>query len=158
MEKFIPKETMKHTKELMEAALPYLDGKAKQSMELALKTSELLDTLQGFPQPSQLSACDLDEKPIDLENLLLGIQTVCTNQEKELIHMLLNFIKAQNIYQSYQALRNKRELNPSNLENSFESPMENLGPIMEIFTSSMNPEQKNQLENMSMLLQMMQMQ
>lgn len=158
MEKSTSKERMQHTMELMEAALPFLDGKPKLSIELALKTSELLDTLQDFPPPSQLSACDLDEKPIDLEALLLGLQTVCSNSEKELIHMLLNFVKAHSIYQSYQAFRTKKGQHPTGPENPFGDIGSNMGSMIEFLTSSMNPEQQSQFESMSMLLQMMQMQ
>lgn len=154
MEKHNLQNANKHTLELVEASIPHLNGKARKSMELVLKASELLDTLHELPKASDLSACELEDDSVNLESLLLGIQNICTNSEKELIHMLLNFTKAQSIYRSYQSTIRKKGENPD----APDASPPNFSSMLDFLTASMTPEQKSQFENMSMLLQMMQMQ
>lgn len=146
-------ENIQHSLDILKAAMPHLNQPAKHSIELALKTGELLETISDLSSPDQLSACDLAQEPIDMEAMLLQIQEVCTDAEKEAIHVILNFVKARKLYQTYQSVKgSNKPLGPF----SNGSPFSNgLSSMMEFFTSQMPSEQKGMFDTMNMLFQTM---
>lgn len=94
----------KHIADLMQAAIPYVNVNQKARMEMLIKASEFVDSFQ-FTQSPELSACDISDETVDYEALLLSLQSVCTSKELELVNTILNFLKTQKIYQTYQSMR-----------------------------------------------------
>jgi hypothetical protein len=95
---------LNHTLELIKAAFPYLDSQSQQTLDLVLKTGELIETFQATRQEGPVTALSIQKKSIDIEALLNGIRDVCNQKEKELIDMILNFYRAKNLYQTYSTL------------------------------------------------------
>lgn len=123
----------KHAMELMHAALPYANGTSKANLKIFIKVGELMDSFSETKE-SQVSACDLSEKELDMEGLLQSLQSVSTRKEAELINTLLNFFKTQKIYKTYQSMKdflpdsddagnNKNKILPF-IENFFQYPPE----------------------------------
>lgn len=144
-----------HALEIMKAAMPHLNTSTKNSVELAVKTGELMEAVTSLHTEGQLSACELDNEPIDTEALLVSIQEVCTSTEKETVNMILNFIKAQKLYQTYQLFK---AANPGvGTESGKESKP--FGPgapsMMDFLKAQMPEEQRNTFDNLSMILNAM---
>lgn len=154
MESFMPAETIAHMVELLDAALPYVNGNAKHSMELIRKAGDLITCLSSSSQSSDLSACDLDtaHQTINMEGLLENLQKVGNPQEKDFIHMILNFIKARNLYTSYQTFQQTHPVSEDRLSaascngHSIPNNRNNINMILEFLLSQLTPEQQKNFE------------
>lgn len=154
MEPLIQNETTAHLVELLDAAIPYVNGNTKHSMELIRKAGDFMSCLSSSPQPSELSACDLDtgNQPIDMEGLLENLHKVCNSQEKDFIHMILNFIKARNLYTSYQTFQQNHPTSEDTLSaaslngHSTQNNHSNMNMILEFLLSQLTPEQQRNFE------------
>lgn len=117
----------KHIADLMHAAIPYVNVNQKARMEMLIKASEFVDSFQ-FTQSPELSACDISDESVDYEALLQSLQSVCTSNELELVNTILNFLKTQKIYQTYQSMR---EFLPAGESSTF--TLNKLLPLIENF-------------------------
>lgn len=117
----------KHIADLMQAAIPYVNVNQKARMEMLIKASEFVDSFQ-FTQSPELSACDISDETVDYEALLQSLQSVCTSKELELVNTILNFLKTQKIYQTYQSMR---EFLPAGESSTF--TLNKLLPLIENF-------------------------
>lgn len=100
-----------HQVDLIRAAMPYIPGNRQQPMNLILKVSELMQTVQT-PEP-ELSTCSTSgSNTFDMEGLLTSIQPLCFSHEAELINMLLNTFRAKRFYQTYQSVAATMEQQP----------------------------------------------
>lgn len=159
MEPFMQTETTAHLVELLDAALPYVNGNAKHSMELIRKASDFM-TCFSSSQSSELSACDFNTgcQPIDMEGLLENLHKVSNAQEKDFIHMILNFIKARNLYTSYQTFQQTHPTSEDTLSaasfggNSAKNNRNNMNMILEFLLSQLTPEQQKNFEMIQNLL------
>ena len=154
MEPFMPTETTAHLVELLDAALPYVNGNTKHSMELIRKAGDFMTCLSSSHPSSELSACDLDTgvQSIDMEVLLENLHKVSNTQEKDFIHMILNFIKARNLYSSYQTFQQMHPTSEETLsaaslnEHSTKNNHNNMNMILEFLLSQLTPEQQKNFE------------
>lgn len=154
MESFMPTETTAHLVELLDAALPYVNGNTRHSMELIRKAGDFITCLSSSPQASELSACDIDtdNQSIDMEGLLENLHKVSNAQEKDFIHMILNFIKARNLYSSYQTFQqthtnSEDTLSAASLNGHFaKNNHNNMNMILEFLLSQLTPEQQKNFE------------
>lgn len=160
MESFMPKEASSHLIELLDAALPYANGNARHSIELMRKVSDLMISLSPSESPSDLSACNLntDYPGINMEGLLENLHKVSNSQEKDFIHMILNFVKAKNLYSSYQTFQQTYAPADATLaaatvkNNTPKMNANNLNLILEFLMSQLSPEQQKNFEMMQSLL------
>ncbi|MBO5483986.1 MAG: hypothetical protein J5979_02095 [Lachnospiraceae bacterium] len=83
---------------ILRAALPYTAGSQRHALELLLQADTLINTAWHGPD-NDLEACDMEARP---EEMLLHIQEYCTPRESDLVQMILNFIKANHLFQSYR--------------------------------------------------------
>lgn len=106
-----------HTALLLSAALPYLQPSFRHPVELALKFLEFSETLKLyrefhgtgplFPPTNSDTVKNkgvfglIDTFVLDLEALLQNLSKVCSGDEKEVIGMFLNLIRAKNFYETY---------------------------------------------------------
>lgn len=166
-----------HTALLLGAALPYLQPAYRHPVELALKFLEFSETLRfyrefPFRQPpisfypaaaSVPNGADtfgifgkIHTYILDLEGLLLSLSSVCTGDEKELIQMFLNLIRARNFYDTYGDLMKSGFSDAGSLSQLFSSLNEVPFPsaaagessagIAESLSSMLSEEQKETLE------------
>lgn len=97
--------SISHIMDLIKAAVPYLDDNLKQSLDLVIKVGDLIETMGTAKQnKTGLSILSLDINSIDIEGLLTSVRKVCYDKEREIVDMILNFIKAKNLYQTYTTL------------------------------------------------------
>ncbi len=148
---------LSHIMDIAKAAFPYLDSDSQQSVDLIIKTGELMDAFQSFRQKGSVTTFSLRKENIDIEGLLTNIRSVCYGQEKELIDMILNFMKAKNLYDTYSAFTSTMAFQSGDSENSDDSSG-GFGnqDMMEILSSMLTPEQKSTFDNINMMFSAMQ--
>lgn len=110
-----------HTALLLSTALPFLQPALRHPVELAMKFLEFSETLklyQEFHLKAGISPEDSLPKPepgifgflntfiLDVEGLLQSLSNVCTGDEKEIIGLFLNLIRAKRFYETYGDLLN----------------------------------------------------
>lgn len=110
-----------HTALLLSTALPFLQPACRHPVELAMKFLEFSETLRfyqefhlkpsgnsfPFPEPAKREPGVfglIDTFVLDLEGLLNGLSKVCTGDEKEIVGMFLNLIRAKKFYENYKDL------------------------------------------------------
>lgn len=153
--------SMTHAVDLMRAAFPFLDSDTQQSVDLLIKTEELMQNFQNVN--NKVSAFSINKKSIDLEGLLKGIRDVCYPKEREIVDMLLNVFQAKKFYETYATIKeamasqtDKSENTESKSSNMF--GMNNNANMSEILDAFLTPEQKSTYENLSMMFNLMQQQ
>lgn len=164
-----------HQADLIRAAMPYASGTNQQSMNVILKVSELMNTMQN-PEP-ELSACSTDNSNggVDMEGLLTSLKNVCHQREADIINMLLNTIHARRFYQTYQTVAATMADEPSlsaaslggnNGRNQSNNTRANSGgnnmnavlnnPLMkDMLDSFMSPEQRSSFNNITNMINTM---
>jgi len=97
--------SISHTMDLIKAAVPYLGNETKESLDLIIKVGDLIELMGTATQSKKgLSALSIDINSIDIEGLLTSVRHVCYEKERAIVDMILNFIKAKNMYQTYTTL------------------------------------------------------
>lgn len=140
---------------IIRAALPYVNSKTRNGMEVAIKTGELAETFQAAEHSPELSACDLENDSTDIEGLLVSVQNVCHGPEKEMVNTVLNFIKTRKLYQSYQEFRKNNlqpELQAASMNGSSSNDSSNNNMMLNFLMSQLTPEQKSTFDAMNMIL------
>lgn len=110
-----------HTAHLLATALPFLQPEYRHPVELITKFLEFSETIKlyqefhtksGNPFSGLFQELSQHGKEgglfglintfiMDLEGLLQCLSQVCTGDEREIIHMFLNIIRAKNFYETY---------------------------------------------------------
>lgn len=158
---------LSHAMDIIKAAFPHLDSGTQQSVDLLIKAGELMDSLTVLKDPNRVSSLSLSKPNIDIESLLTSIRSVCYDKERELIDMVLNFIRAKNLFDTYSILSQTMASGSTDSttnqsgSNMFASLMgglngENNPNIAELLESMLTPEQKSTFDNLSMMLNFMQ--
>lgn len=94
----------KHVTEMMQASLPYVNSKSRAHMEVFIKASELMDSFSQT-NSTELSACNVSSETIDYEGLFQSLQEISTPKEAETLNTLMNFVKTQKLYHTYQNMK-----------------------------------------------------
>ena len=160
-----------HTALLLATALPFLQPAYRHPIELVTKFLEFSETIKLYQEfhtkdgnPFSTFFHDVSrigkEEGIfgvintfitDVEGLLCNLAKVSTGDEKEIIGMFLNFIRAKNFYETYGDLMNlgsmfSQEASPSPSSESFDSsPQQDESPFPGDLSSMLNEEQQNTL-------------
>ncbi len=92
-----------HQLEIIKAAIPYINASEQKLISVYVKASELVDTITIFQKPeASVGICSLGDKKGSLLDMLNDIKAVCTNTEKETVNMLINFLNAFQLYNTYK--------------------------------------------------------
>ena len=159
-----------HTALLLGVALPYLQPAYRHPIELALKFLEFTETLRlyrefhtgvggysfsttaysfGRPDNSVQNPPDnsgflgvLNNYITDPEALLVSLSSVCIGDEKELIGMFLNLIRAKNFYDTYGELLKSQVADSDGLAGLF-SGLGGFAGFGNPFNGTPSPQQSN---------------
>lgn len=161
-----------HTLDIIKAAFPYLDSDSQQSLDLLIKMGDLWNTFQSLRQRDTVTTFSLRKQSIDVEALLTNVREVCYDKEREIVDMILNMIKAKNLYDTYvtltQTMASQSDFsdNQDNSDNSDGTNNSNTSGglfgmggnnnMMEILSSLLTPEQKSTFENINLMFNTMQ--
>lgn len=147
---------VKHTMDILKAALPYADVKSLPTLQIMVKATELMDTIKS--QAFELSTLDLDEGKGDMEGMLNSIRELCTDRERELIDIILNIINAKNLYNTYKTISSMGFNNSDNTEGNPFAGAFGFGDdssMMDILSSMLSPEQQSTFETLNTILSTM---
>ncbi len=151
------RNSLNHVIDIIKAAFPYLDSDSQQSMELIITTGDFMEALHSFKQHKPVTTFSLRKETIDIEALLTNVRNACYEQEKEFIDMILNFIKAKNLYDTYTTFASAMASQTENTENSDGTSGGNGNPdMMEFLDTLLTPEQKSTFDNINMMFNTMQ--
>lgn len=142
----------KHTLNLLNAALPYVNPHSKHSMELMVKATELLDSIHH--QPTELTTLSLQEKKGDMEGMLNSIKEHCSHQERDFIDMIMNITRAKKFYQIYKNVGINTQDNKGDRTNPYAElfGLEDNISVMDVLSSMLTPEQQSTFETLNMVL------
>jgi len=148
---------LNHIIDIAKAAFPYLDSDSQQSVDLILKTGELMNAFQSYKQQDTVTTFSIRKQNIDIEALLSNVRNVCYDQERELVDMVLNFIRAKNMFDTYSAFASTMAFQSENTENT-DGTSDGMGSpdMMDILGSLLTPEQKSTFDNINMMFSVMQ--
>lgn len=137
-----------HYLEIMKAALPYMNPSAQKSVEILVKTEELIEAVQTLDDISELSAASIRRENVDPEMMLNQIKALCTKEEQVMIDNLLNIITMQKLIQGYRTFTSLQQNSSGNNNSSNDR-------LMEFLISQLTPEQKNNFDSINMVLNTM---
>jgi len=137
-----------HQLELIKTAVPYISTSEQKFMSIFIKFSELMDTITIFQRAGNgVGICALEEKEGTVLDMLNDIKSVCTKPEKETVNMLINFLNAFQLYNTY---KNTMEDNDLTAEST--SSENSSGNMFEVLKELLSPEQQKMFETYSILL------
>ncbi|BCN31993.1 hypothetical protein bsdtb5_32880 [Anaeromicropila herbilytica] len=147
----------RHGLDIFRTATPFLDSRSRRNVNMIIKMTELTESLREYNTPNDLSACSLGEDKIDTEGMLLEIKSVCTPKERDFIDLIINFMKAKNLYNTYQTIASASPSSASNQKNTSSNPFgfNDNSNMFEMLLSFMPPDQKNNFDTLSMLMSTM---
>lgn len=135
-----------HTMKLLKAALPYVDTGEQQFLCIYLKFSEFVNTLQYCSKAeNKVSACKNQEKHQgNMIEMVTALKKVCNEKEAETLDMMLNFLQAMQLYQTYQEFykttEQAKEADAPNTSN------ETGGSQLDMLKAFLTPEQQTMFE------------
>ncbi len=158
-----------HIAELFRAAEPYITEDIRSSLDFLVSTLAFTASFKniqknGFHLPSSLSSAITD-----IDGLLKSVRPHCTNQERELVDMIMNVMNAQNFYKTYSEMTSMFQNYQDNFEDSSgfttescpngEIPKEQNSSaqngneqMIDMLSGMLSPEQKNAFEAMKMMI------
>ena len=83
---------------MLRTALPYTSGNQRHALQMLLQINTLINTARRGGA-NDLEACDVEANP---EEMLLQIQEFCTPRESDMVQTIINFIKANHLFQNYR--------------------------------------------------------
>lgn len=94
----MPNNERERRMSMLRAALPYTSGNQRHALQMVLQIDTLISTARRGTA-NDLEACDVEAAP---EEMLLQIQEFCTPRESDMVQTILNFIKANHLFQNYR--------------------------------------------------------
>lgn len=132
--------------QMMKAAIPYIPISQQQALSVYIKFLELANTfkLVQKKETQTLGICSVSEQKKNTTEMLNAIKQYCTDAEREMIDLLMNFFSAFHIYHSYQEFMPKDGTNNSGEQTS--------GNPVDMLKNMLSPEQKSMLDTYSTIL------
>lgn len=142
-----------HNIDMLKTAIPYMNPQAQKSVEVLVKTEELMDTIHILEQPSELSACNINKEPFDMEAMLMQMKEIGTKKEQETIDNVLGFMKMQKLMQAYNLFMNTNK--KTNSDSNTKETSSSQDTLTEFLMSQLSAEQKANFENINLVLNAM---
>lgn len=138
-----------HHLQMLKAAIPFMPASGQQVLSLYAKSLELSNTLKLLrrDESQNVGICSVSENKKNTTEMLNAIKKYCTDSEREMLDLFMNFFSAFRMYHSY------RELFPaenSGTDTDHTSKESGINPV-EALKNMLSPEQKNMLDTYSTL-------
>ena len=85
---------------MLKAAMPYTAPRLRKPMQILIQAEELALYMQK-DEEEEIRACNM-ETVGDVEGMMESVRQYCNEPEQETVNMVLNFIRAQNLYRRYR--------------------------------------------------------
>lgn len=132
-----------HNMKLIKTALPYIDISEQRFLSIYLKFSEFINTIHLFSEkPAALSACKSTATGENkLIEMVAALKEVCDDAERETLDMILNFMQAMQLYNTYSEFyKTTNEFHSSPEDGNFNFNN------MDILKTFLSPEQQTMFE------------
>lgn len=132
--------------QMLKAAIPYTSASQQQVLSVYCKVLELSNTfrLVQKQESKTLGICSISEQKKNTNEMLNAMKKYCTDSEREMLDLLMNFLSAFHIYHSYQ------ESMPKDGESAESQNAQNR--TMDALKNMLTPEQKSMLDTYSSIL------
>lgn len=136
-----------HHLQILKAAIPYFPAHGQQILSLYAKSLELSNTMQLLrrEESQTVGICSISENKKNTSEMLNTIKKYCTDSEREMLDLFMNFFSAFRMYHSYQELFPREGQNANTSRESSANPMDALKNML-------TPEQKTMFDTYSSLL------
>ena len=133
-----------HNMKLIKTALPYIQISEQRFFSIYLKFSEFVNTIQFFSKnDTTLTACEHQSNAQgNMLEMVTALKNVCNQAEQETLDMLLNFLQAMQLYQTYSTFYQTSEEFQQNEDTSNTTPFQS----MDLLKSFLTPEQQSMFE------------
>lgn len=143
--------------QMIKAALPYIHVPEQRFFSLMIKFSELERTLRLFEkrEGEAVGICSLsDEDPASPIDMLSAMKPYGTEEEQDLIELMINFMQGSRLSQSYrEAQRTEDRSSPEDpTAKEARRPQNNRFPLEQL-KIMLPPEQQSRLETAQLLMQ-----
>ena len=92
------------TRDMMEAAFPYVPPSFKRPLAAFLKFQELQKFFQEFDTSDMIYACDMDHNSFQIEQMLLAMRAKASPEMAHQLDTILNAMKMLQVYENYQEI------------------------------------------------------
>lgn len=136
-----------HHLQMLKAAIPFMPANGQQVLSLYAKSLELSNTLRLIrrDESQNVGICSVSENKKNTTEMLNAVKKYCTDSEREMLDLFMNFFSAFRMYHTY------REAFPAeNTDNGNISKESGINP-MEALKNMLSPEQKNMFDTYSTL-------
>lgn len=116
--------------EMLKAAMPYTEPRVRKPIQIVIQAEELAAYINDSGGGADLQACDINHVG-DIEGMMESIREYCNAAERETVDLVLNFIRAQRMYQMYRKYKNSGS-----------------NELMELLASGLTPEQHKTFDQM----------
>lgn len=135
--------------QMLKAAIPYISANGQQILSIYVKSLELSKTMKLLhkKETQNIGICSVSDSKRNPTEMLNAIKKYCSDSEREMLELFMNFSSAFRMYNSY------RELFPneaSEKENGTFSQESTKNP-MDFLKSMLTPEQQSMLDTCSAL-------
>lgn len=135
--------------QMIKAAIPYISASGQQILSIYVKSLELSKTMKLLQKDGNQSVgiCSISENKRNPTEMLNAIKKYCTDGEREMLELFMNFSSAFHMYNSY------RELFPSEHsgKNAGNASQEASINPMDILKGMLSPEQQSMFDTYSTL-------
>lgn len=152
---FSKESGISHTRNILNAAIPYIHPKNQKIIKTIVKATEFLDLVTSSSTEDEMEACNLNSSGIDIEGMFGSIRQFCTSKEREFIDMIMNFIQAKKLFSVYRLFSSNSD-SKDNPFSDFSESSSNLN-MMDMLSSMLSSEQKSTFDNLSTILNTMNM-
>lgn len=111
--------------QIMKAAIPYLEHNTQKSLAIIIKFMELKKTFELYKDDSFTNIQELNMMSRPREDMLQTIRSVCSDQNKNLVDILINMFNINKLYKNYKQFTSVNSEKESKSEANFNSQTEN---------------------------------
>ena len=131
--------------QIIKAAIPYVSISQQKFISVYVQIEELKNTMQLFQQPdiNTVGICSIPDEEKNPDDMINAIKCYCDDAEKEFLDIVLNFMSAFRLYNTYKG--------QSSGEHDDQSPFGNMNPI-NAMKSMLSPEQQAMFDTYSSLM------
>lgn len=88
--------------DMLYEAVPYVHLNMKKPLAIYIKMQEMMQIMRGFDDSDTLSACGLEEKDHNIEDMLYAMRAKAHGRPANQLDMILNIIQAGKVYHAFQ--------------------------------------------------------
>lgn len=90
--------------DMLYEAVPYVQLNMKKPLAIYIKMQEMMQIMRGFDDSDTLSACGLEEKDHNVEDMLYAMRAKAHGRPANQLDMILNVIQAGKVYHAFQEI------------------------------------------------------